>query len=65
MKNICQSRHAGKAKKWRWKNVPSLSFCPHLFACKVEEASRLLTVKEQRRDAAATFLVLRAVNFQP
>jgi hypothetical protein len=28
---------------------------PHLFACKVAEASRLLALKAQRRDAAATF----------
>jgi len=28
---------------------------PHLFACKVAEASRLLVVKAPRRDAAATF----------
>ncbi len=29
----------------------------YLFASKVEEASRLLSVPEQRRDAAATFPV--------
>jgi hypothetical protein len=28
---------------------------PHLFACKVAEASRLLALKAQRLDAAATF----------
>jgi len=30
-------------------------YCPHLFACKVAEASRRLALKAQRRDAAATF----------
>jgi len=42
----------------------SYLFAP-IFACKVEEASRLLTVKEQRRVAAATFPVLRVVNSCP
>jgi hypothetical protein len=32
-----------------------LSFCLHLFACKVAEASRLLALKAQRLDAAAAF----------
>jgi hypothetical protein len=29
-------------------------YCPHLFACKVAEASRLLVVKAPRQDADAT-----------
>jgi len=40
-------------------------FCPHLSAYKVEEASRLLAVKDQRRDAAATFPAPRAVDLCP
>jgi hypothetical protein len=48
----------------RQKNGLLPSFCPHLFASKVEEASRLLVVKDQRRYAAATFPVLRSVNFE-
>jgi hypothetical protein len=53
------------SEKWGQKNGPLLSFCPHLFAFKVEEASRLLPVQEQRRAAAATSPVLCAVNFEP
>jgi hypothetical protein len=32
-----------------------LSFCLYLFACKVAESSRLLALKAQWRNAAATF----------
>jgi len=42
-----------------------LPLCPHLFAYKVEEASRLVAVKDQRRDAAATFPVLHGVTLAP
>jgi len=56
---------AKRREKWGQKNGPLLSFCPHLFAFKVEEASRLLPVQEQRRAAAATSPVLCAVNFEP
>ncbi len=49
----------------RHKNVLFLSFCPHLSASKVEEASRLLPLQEQRRDAAATLSVFPAVNSCP
>jgi hypothetical protein len=37
------------------KSVLLLSFCLHLIACKVAEASCLLALKAQRLDAAATF----------
>src|ERR1022692_4478848 len=37
------------------KSILLLSFYFHLIACKVAEAFRLLALKAQRRDAAATF----------
>jgi hypothetical protein len=40
------------------------SFCHRLFAYKVEETSRLLAVKDQRRDAAATFSVPCGANLE-
>jgi len=42
-------------KTGRKKSILLLSFCLHLVACKVAGASRLLAVKVQRLDAAATF----------
>jgi hypothetical protein len=54
-----------QGKKWRRKNRLLPSFCPHFSAYTVEKASRLKAVRDQRRDAAATFSVLRAVNFEP
>jgi hypothetical protein len=53
-----------QAEKWGPKNGLLPSFCPHLFAFKVEEASCLLAVKDQRRDAPAAFPGLRSVNFE-
>jgi hypothetical protein len=43
-----------KAEKWGRKNGLLLSFCPHLFACKVKEASRLLPLKDQRSRSIGT-----------
>jgi hypothetical protein len=40
---------------WREKQAGRKVSCSYLFACKVAEAFRLLALKAQRRDAAATF----------
>jgi len=56
----CTRLRSLRQKIKREKNRPEAEYsapiyCPHLFACKVAEASRLLVVKVQRRDSAATF----------
>jgi hypothetical protein len=49
-----------RAKKRRRDNFLPSCFCPYVFACKVEDASRLFTVKQQRSRSigTATFPVL-------
>jgi hypothetical protein len=49
------AKKSKRRKPRRKKSILPLSFCLHLFACKVAEAFRLLTLKTQRLDAAATF----------
>jgi hypothetical protein len=49
------AKKSKRRKTGRKKSILLLSFCLHLFACKVAEASCLLALKAQRRDAAATF----------
>jgi hypothetical protein len=50
----CAKKSLGRKTDLK-KIILLLSFCLHLIACKVAEASRLLAVKAQRLDAAATF----------
>jgi len=50
----CAKKSRGR-KPGRKNGILLLSFCLHLLAWKVAEASRLLALKAQRRDAAATF----------
>ena len=49
-----------RAEKRRQENFLPSCFCPYVFACKVEDASRLFTVKQQRSRSigTATFPVL-------
>jgi len=50
----CAKKSMGRKTDLK-KSLLLLSFCLHLFVCKVAEACRLLALKAQRRDAAATF----------
>jgi hypothetical protein len=52
---VIRAKKSLERKTGRKKSILLLSFCSHLFACKVAEAFRLLAGKVQRLDAAATF----------
>jgi hypothetical protein len=49
------AKKSKRRKTGRKKSILPLSFCSHLFACKVAEASSLGALKAQRRHATATF----------
>jgi hypothetical protein len=53
--NCTRLRSIAPKNQWGEKQAGRKVSCPYLFACKVTEAFRLLALKAQRRDAAATF----------